>query len=485
MADKQITELPAASGVTNDTLIPVYVPGALTPAQSMTGAQFRQFGADAAQEQVAKAESAAERAESAKNTAVSAAETVGTAVDDANAAAVAAESSRQAIENMIVEAITLATGQSATVSKSLVDGVVKLIFGLPAGAKGDKGDAFTYADFTTEQLAALKGEKGDAFVYEDFTPEQLESLRGPAGSSIESITRTAGTGAPGTTDTYTVTLTDGRTTTFNVYNGKDGEGSGDMASAVYDPQGKNTDVFAYVDKAVAEIPADDVKFSDGQTFQQKYDSGELRGQDGAPGQNGADGAPGQAATVVIGTVTTGEAGSQASVTNIGTSSAAVFNFTIPRGADGSPGKDGSTGADGAPGKDATINGVNTLTIQTDEYIEATQSGSVLTLGLKSAPSSSESINVTLTTAGWTDNGDGRYKQTVNVAGVTTNASQIIVVDVYLGGSDLDADATVQGAWGPDDGSGPASQNIVQGNGTLTFYCITPPTVNIPVVVGVH
>lgn len=28
-------------------------------------------------------------------------------------------------------------------------------------AKGDKGDAFTYEDFTPEQLAALKGEKGD------------------------------------------------------------------------------------------------------------------------------------------------------------------------------------------------------------------------------------------------------------------------------------------------------------------------------------
>ena len=27
--------------------------------------------------------------------------------------------------------------------------------------KGDKGDAFTYSDFTSEQLAALKGEKGD------------------------------------------------------------------------------------------------------------------------------------------------------------------------------------------------------------------------------------------------------------------------------------------------------------------------------------
>ena len=29
------------------------------------------------------------------------------------------------------------------------------------GEKGDKGDAFTYEDFTPEQLAALKGEKGD------------------------------------------------------------------------------------------------------------------------------------------------------------------------------------------------------------------------------------------------------------------------------------------------------------------------------------
>lgn len=29
------------------------------------------------------------------------------------------------------------------------------------GAKGDKGDPFTYADFSSEQIAALKGEKGD------------------------------------------------------------------------------------------------------------------------------------------------------------------------------------------------------------------------------------------------------------------------------------------------------------------------------------
>lgn len=67
------------------------------------------------------------------------------------------------------------------------------------GATGPKGDAFTYADFTAEQLTALKGEKGDtgsqgpkgdtgatgpkgdAFTYADFTAEQLAALKGPKG----------------------------------------------------------------------------------------------------------------------------------------------------------------------------------------------------------------------------------------------------------------------------------------------------------------
>ena len=74
----------------------------------------------------------------------------------------------------------------------------------PAGPKGDtgspgpagpQGDAFTYEDFTPEQLAALKGQKGDtgdpgpagpkgdAFTYEDFTPEQLAALKGQKGDT--------------------------------------------------------------------------------------------------------------------------------------------------------------------------------------------------------------------------------------------------------------------------------------------------------------
>lgn len=53
--------------------------------------------------------------------------------------------------------------------------------------------------------------------------------------------------------------------------------------------------------------------------------------------NGADGADGAAATIAVGTVTTGAPGTNVIVTNAGTSAAAVLNFTIPRGDQGAAG----------------------------------------------------------------------------------------------------------------------------------------------------
>lgn len=38
---------------------------------------------------------------------------------------------------------------------------LELLFPYIKGDKGEKGDSFTYEDFTAEQLASLKGEKGD------------------------------------------------------------------------------------------------------------------------------------------------------------------------------------------------------------------------------------------------------------------------------------------------------------------------------------
>lgn len=58
------------------------------------------------------------------------------------------------------------------------------------------------------------------------------------------------------------------------------------------------------------------------------------------GPMGPQGVPGAAATVTVGTTQTGEAGSEASVQNVGTTSAAVLNFTIPRGEKGDTGAAG-------------------------------------------------------------------------------------------------------------------------------------------------
>ena len=74
------------------------------------------------------------------------------------------------------------------------------------------------------------------------------------------------------------------------------------------------------------------------------------GPTGAPGPQGATGATGTAATVAVGTTITGAPGSLATVTNTGKSSAAVFNFTIPRGATGPVGPTGSPGGAGPAGQ---------------------------------------------------------------------------------------------------------------------------------------
>ncbi|HIU68798.1 MAG TPA: collagen-like protein [Candidatus Scubalenecus merdavium] len=63
-----------------------------------------------------------------------------------------------------------------------------------------------------------------------------------------------------------------------------------------------------------------------------------QGEKGDPGETGPQGEPGQdgeAATITVGSVTTGEPGTNAQVTNSGTTVNAVLDFVIPRGEDGS------------------------------------------------------------------------------------------------------------------------------------------------------
>lgn len=74
---------------------------------------------------------------------------------------------------------------------------------------------------------------------------------------------------------------------------------------------------------------------------------------------GAKGDTGTAASITIGSVTTGAAGSNASVTNSGTASNVVLNFTLPRGRDG---KDGGITVDAAL-SDTSINPVQNKVVK--------------------------------------------------------------------------------------------------------------------------
>ena len=73
------------------------------------------------------------------------------------------------------------------------------------------------------------------------------------------------------------------------------------------------------------------------------------GATGPTGLTGPTGPTGAAATITVGSVTTAQPGTQATVTNTGTPEAAVLDFAIPQGATGAAGAAGATGATGATG----------------------------------------------------------------------------------------------------------------------------------------
>lgn len=74
-----------------------------------------------------------------------------------------------------------------------------------------------------------------------------------------------------------------------------------------------------------------------------------KGEKGDKGDQGPAGEAGKAATISVGTVTTGEPGTEVSVTNSGTESAAVFNFVVPKGEQGLKGDQGEKGDTGETG----------------------------------------------------------------------------------------------------------------------------------------
>lgn len=151
-------------------------------------------------------------------------------------------------------------GTDASVENSGTDTNAVFDFTIPRGAdgeKGDKGDAAATIEVGTTttgdpgtDAAVSNGGTSSAVVLHFTIPRGATGATGSPGAdgddgrSIVSVVRTSGTGTAGTTDTYTITYSDSTTSTFSVYNGADGTGSGDMSKSVYDPNNKNADAFA-------------------------------------------------------------------------------------------------------------------------------------------------------------------------------------------------------------------------------------------------
>jgi hypothetical protein len=79
---------------------------------------------------------------------------------------------------------------------------------------------------------------------------------------------------------------------------------------------------------------------------QLQDIADLGGPAGPVGPQGPTGPTGPGATIQVNSTTTGAPGTNASVTNVGSLQAAMFNFVIPRGDVGATGATGATGPQG-------------------------------------------------------------------------------------------------------------------------------------------
>ena len=288
------------------------------------------------------------------------------------------------MENVFIDLgddLQVANGDSLTIGEDNILSESETIVGPPGppgppgkdGKDGQDGQAATITVGNTTTTApetdAIVTNVGDEqnAVLNFSIPRGAQGLQGEQGetgeagedgfSPIVQVTETP-TG-------YSLLITDAEGTTgVNLYNGVDGA-DGQAATITV---GSTTTGSAGTNASVT---------NSGTSSAAVLDFVIPRGADGAPGADGQDGAPGadgQAATITVGTTTTGSAGTNASVTNTGTSSAAVLDFVIPRGADGAPGADGADGAPGADGQAATITVGTTSTGNPGTSASVTNSG---------------------------------------------------------------------------------------------------------------
>lgn len=182
-----------------------------------------------------------------------------------------------------VSVTTLPAGSQATASYSKSTGVLSL--GIPQGDKGAKGDTGARGDTGAKGDPGPKGETGATGATGPTGPANTLGIGTVTSGTKASATITGtapnqtlnlvlekgdkgnpGADAPTISDVtirqndyhMIVTLSDGTSYDAGYCRGQAGAGTGDMLASVYDPQGKNTDIFKYIADEIAKIPTPDV-----------------------------------------------------------------------------------------------------------------------------------------------------------------------------------------------------------------------------------
>ena len=207
----------------------------------------------------------------------------------------AVKAETEKVTGMTATAETLPAGEDATASYS--DGVLHL--GVPkgdTGEKGDKGDKGEKGERgergeTGEQ--GPQGPKGDTGATGEQGPkgdtgERGETgdtgAKGDTGNGISSIEKT---GSSGLVDTYTITFTDGTSTTFSVTNGAKGDKGDTGATGETGPKGDTGDTGNGISSAV--LNADytlTLNFTNGTSYTTPTP---IRGATGTTGPQGPQG----------------------------------------------------------------------------------------------------------------------------------------------------------------------------------------------------
>ena len=228
--------------------------------------------------------------------------------------------------------VTLPNGSDASVSNEGTNTNARLVFGIPRGAKGDPGERGGSGVYVLEDGETESDIPTDAEVALFPSGEDLHILDG---RGIVSITRTTGNGTSGSTDTYTIAYSDGTTSSFTVYNGKDGAG--------FKPLGfKNS----ASDLPATANPGDAYFVGTASPYDVYVWSGAEWKNIGAI--NGIKGDDGRGIESVIRTAGNGAPGSTDTYT-ITYSDATTSTFTVYNGKNGDKGAKGDTGATGATG----------------------------------------------------------------------------------------------------------------------------------------